>query len=130
MTDTEKAAMDAMTYEDMLRVWRFAPAGDRRFQGERGRYFADRMAQMRAAEADNGVGVSKKLGWGWSARTWYIDIAAGHGRLRYHEGAVSVSPPETSAETIEAEVADYIEYHRLLARRGETWLRVWRATAP
>ena len=64
-----------------------------------------------------------------SALPWYIDIAAGHARLRYHDGAVSVSPPTTSAETIKEEVTGYIAYHRLLAERGETWLRVWRATA-
>ena len=67
---------------------------------------------------------------GWSTRPWYIDVAMGNVRLRYHAGAVSVSPPDTSAETIEEEIAGYIEHHRLLAERGETWLRVWRATAP
>ena len=65
-----------------------------------------------------------------SALPWYIDIAAGQARLRYHDGAVSVSPPDTNAEMIEEEVAGYIAYHLLLTERGETWLRVWRATAP
>ena len=63
MTDQEKAKIDAMSYEALLRAWRFAPVGDPRFQGEHGQYWSRRMAEKRNVEEDHGVGASKRLGW-------------------------------------------------------------------
>ena len=63
MTEQEKREIDAMSYEDLLRACRFASAGDPRFQGDRGEYWAERMRQLREAGADH-VGASKRIGLG------------------------------------------------------------------
>ena len=64
MDEKTKALIDAMTYEDLLRKWRFAPLGDPMFVGETGKYFAERMEQKRTEEGTDRVAVSKKVGWG------------------------------------------------------------------
>ena len=63
MTPEEKAEIDAMDHYDMLMIWRNTQAGDLRFQGERGQYFAKVMAQKRAADPDQAVRDSKAIGW-------------------------------------------------------------------
>lgn len=62
LTDERKARIDAMTYEELLRHWRFAPAGDPWFQGETAAYWEGRMAQLRRDGADH-VAASKAIGW-------------------------------------------------------------------
>jgi len=62
LTTTMKAHIDSLSYEGLLRGWRNAPAGDPRFQGEAGYYWALRMAQLRDGGADH-VGASKRIGW-------------------------------------------------------------------
>jgi len=54
--------IDAASYEDLLRMWRFAPAGDPLFKGEVGAHFAEVMTKRRAETPDNGVSASKRLG--------------------------------------------------------------------
>ena len=61
LTSENKAHIDALSYEELLRDWRFAPAGDPWFQGETGRYWNDRMRELREAGADH-VGAPKRLG--------------------------------------------------------------------
>ena len=64
LTPETKAQIDAMSYEDMLRLWRFAPVGDP-FAGETGTaadYFVKRMSELRTQGADH-LGASKKIGW-------------------------------------------------------------------
>ncbi len=63
LTDGNKAFIDSHPYDELLRKWRFAPAGDPWFQGETGDYWKKRMAELRAQGADH-VGASKRLGWG------------------------------------------------------------------
>ena len=65
MDEKTKATIDAMSYEQLLRRWRNAPAGDPLFQGEAGEYYSKRMAEQRAAvgQAD-AVRASKRIGWG------------------------------------------------------------------
>ena len=63
LTEEGKNDIDAMSYEDLLRTWRFAPAGDPRFNGESGQYWGKRLAELRKKEPDNGVGASKRIGW-------------------------------------------------------------------
>lgn len=48
MNDKLKQEIDAMTYEEMLRIWRFAPSGDPRCAGEVGKYLSERMKIMRS----------------------------------------------------------------------------------
>lgn len=60
-----KERIDRMTYEEMLREWRFAPAGAPLFQGEVGDYFAARMKELRRQPggAQRHVQASKNIGW-------------------------------------------------------------------
>ena len=64
MDEKTKAVIDAMGYEEMLRLWRNAPAGHYMFQGEAGDYYSKRMAALRA-EVGNAahVSASKHIGW-------------------------------------------------------------------
>ena len=62
LTPQNKTYIDGLSYDELLRHWRFAPIGDQRFQGETGDYWAKRMAEMRDAGADH-VGASKRAGW-------------------------------------------------------------------
>ncbi len=65
LTDKLKATIDSMSYEDMLRNWRFAPIGDALFQDESGDYFSKRMKELRSQpDADaRHVAASKSIGW-------------------------------------------------------------------
>ena len=58
-----KAIIDGMTYEDLLRRWRFAPPGDPMFQGDAGKYYEDRMQTLRDSDSGDAVAASKRIGW-------------------------------------------------------------------
>jgi hypothetical protein len=62
LTDDNKAHIDALSYEQLLRQWRNSPSGDPWFQGETGKYWGDRMNTLRSEGADH-VGASKRIGW-------------------------------------------------------------------
>ena len=62
LTPENKTHIDSMSYEGLLGKWRFAPAGNPWFQGETGKYWGDRMAELRNGGADC-VGASKNIGW-------------------------------------------------------------------
>jgi len=62
LTPENKTHIDGLTYDALLNHNRFAPAGDPWFEGETGRYWAKRMADLREAGADH-VGASKRIGW-------------------------------------------------------------------
>lgn len=65
LTPEIKAEIDSMTYEGMLRRWRFAQIGDPMFQGEVGDYFGDLMWKRRdALGPDVHTRTSKRIGWG------------------------------------------------------------------
>ena len=61
LTPENKASIDARSYEGLLSHWRFAPAGDPWFQGETGKYWGERLAQLRTSS--DHVGASKAIGW-------------------------------------------------------------------
>ncbi len=63
LTVENKEHIDSLSYEDLLRRWRFSPAGDPWFQGETGKYWGVRMNELKATGIDH-VGISKKIGWG------------------------------------------------------------------
>ena len=63
MTEEQRKEIDYMPLEDMLRRWRYAPAGDPQFQGERGEYFAQVMSAKRARDNGAWVAASKAIGW-------------------------------------------------------------------
>ena len=62
LTPENKAHIDSLSYEGLLREWRFHPVGDPWFQDETGKYWGDRMAELQKAGADH-VGASKRIGW-------------------------------------------------------------------
>jgi hypothetical protein len=60
-----KSKIDAMNYEAMLRIWRFAPMGADIVSGEVGDYFKESMLTKKAALGDSEqVQISKTIGWG------------------------------------------------------------------
>ena len=63
LTEELKQQIDAMSYEEMLRKWRFAPVGDPIFQGSVGKYFSTRMFALRDADPAGAVAASKRIGW-------------------------------------------------------------------
>ena len=62
-TEEAKKAIDAMSYEQLLRRWRHAPIGDPFFQGEVGKYFSTVMTKKRGEDPDEAVRASKSIGW-------------------------------------------------------------------
>lgn len=61
LTAENKKYIDSLSYKDLLTQWRFAPVGNPWFQGETGKYWGDRMAELRST-VDH-VGISKEMGW-------------------------------------------------------------------
>jgi hypothetical protein len=62
LTEERKEHIDSLSYEQLLRHWRFAGIGDKWMSGETGKYWGDRMAELRSQGADH-VGASKRIGW-------------------------------------------------------------------
>lgn len=62
LTPENKAQIDEMSYSQLLSHWRFAPIGDPWFQGETGKYWSERMHELREKGADH-ISASKSLGW-------------------------------------------------------------------
>ena len=62
LTQENKKAIDGKSYMQLLECWRFASCGDPWFQGETGKYWGDRMNQLKREGADH-VGASKAIGW-------------------------------------------------------------------
>ncbi len=64
MDDATKDRIDAMGYEEMLRLWRNAAVGHPMFMGDTGSYFSKRMAEKRDEAGDGAaVSASKSVGW-------------------------------------------------------------------
>ena len=63
LTPENKAHIDRLSYEELLRHNRFAPAGDPWFQGETGDYWLKRMRELRDTGSSGHVAASKRIGW-------------------------------------------------------------------
>lgn len=67
MTEDEKREIDCMSYEQLLRRWRFTPSyplENKMFQGDTGEYYAQVMkAKGDKLEHSERVNISKKIGW-------------------------------------------------------------------
>ena len=65
LTPENKSIIDNKSYEELLSGVRFAPIGDPWFQGETGKYWGERMSEMRKEEGGNErhVKASKSIGW-------------------------------------------------------------------
>ena len=65
LTAERKAKIDSLSYKELLREWRFAPSGSNDWlSGETGDYWGARMNELKRADPDMAVRVSKELGWG------------------------------------------------------------------
>lgn len=47
LTPEVKAEIDTLDYVELLRRWRYAPVGDKMFQGDSGQYWKNRMFELR-----------------------------------------------------------------------------------
>jgi hypothetical protein len=55
LTPAIKAHIDSLPYDRLLSQWRFARVGDPWFQDETGKYWGERMALLRPANASGAV---------------------------------------------------------------------------
>lgn len=64
LTEENKKYIDSLSYEQLLSEWRFAPSGNRWFQGETGDYWGSVMSKKKEEIGqDMAVHVSKSIGW-------------------------------------------------------------------
>jgi hypothetical protein len=64
LTEELKKRIDEMSYMQLLRIWRFHPAGHYLFVGEVGDYFSNRFFEVqRATPPGQRVAASKAIGW-------------------------------------------------------------------
>ena len=63
LTAEVKELIDNKSYTELLAGWRFTPAGDPMFQGESGKYWGERMAELRDKDPAGHVRASKTIGW-------------------------------------------------------------------
>ena len=61
LTPENKQHIDSLSYDGLLEKWRFAPAGDEWFQGETGKYWGDRMTELRCRNPGAAVAASKAI---------------------------------------------------------------------
>jgi len=64
LTTENKAYIDSLSHYNLLQKIRFAPSGDKWFEGETGKYWMERYAIKRAENPGQAVADSKDLGWG------------------------------------------------------------------
>lgn len=60
LTPELKAEIDSKSYTELLRRWRHTPCGDTMFQGESGKYWGERLAELR--NTVDHVAISKEIG--------------------------------------------------------------------
>ena len=65
LNEKNKRYIDSLSYQSLLGLWRFAPAGDPWFTTETGEYWGKRMAELRNQPGgqERHIAASKDLGW-------------------------------------------------------------------
>jgi len=64
LTKDNKKHIDSLSYEQLLSHWRFAPSGDRWFQGETRDYWGSAMNKKKEEIGQNEAArISKDIGW-------------------------------------------------------------------
>lgn len=65
ITEENKAHIDSLSYEELLRHYRFAETGDPWFQKEIGAYWLKRMQELRSQPNGDAIHIaaSKSIGW-------------------------------------------------------------------
>ena len=61
LTEKNKAFIDSMSHRSLLSKWRFSPSGDPWFEGETGKYWGQRMKELRKKDPAQAVQDSKDL---------------------------------------------------------------------
>ena len=61
LTPENKEYINNLSHYELLSHWRFAPVGDKWFQGETGKYWGERMAELRSQNNAQAVQDSKAL---------------------------------------------------------------------
>lgn len=61
LTPANKSYIDSLGYEELLRRWRFGLPGEKWFGDDTGRYWRDRIEELRPS-VDHAA-ISKKIGW-------------------------------------------------------------------
>ena len=63
LTPERQLYIDGLSYKQLLRVWRFAKVGDEMMQGDTGKYWGQRMSELKSQDPAAAVRASKELGW-------------------------------------------------------------------
>ena len=63
LTKVNKTHIDSLSHFDLLKTWRFSPAGNVWLQGETGKYWGERMVKKRDENPGRAVADSKALGF-------------------------------------------------------------------
>lgn len=65
LTQKNKIHVDSLSYKQLLSFWRSAPIGHVLLQGETGKYWSDRMKELREQPGgqEEHVRASKSIGW-------------------------------------------------------------------
>ena len=64
LLEDQKKWIDEASFYELLTLWRGAPVGEPKFQGEAGDYYARVMAKKKdALEPGEAVRISKEVGW-------------------------------------------------------------------
>jgi len=65
LTEERKKYIDSLSYEALLYKWRFSKIGDPWMADETGKYWGDRMSELRSKPGgdDTHVQASKNIGW-------------------------------------------------------------------
>lgn len=63
LTKENKDHINSLSVYDLLYKNRFAPVGEKWFQGETGKYWLRRMNEVRAEDPGAYVAASKHMGW-------------------------------------------------------------------
>jgi hypothetical protein len=63
LTKENKDYIDSLNIEQLLYKWRFAPIGVPWFQGDTGKYWSDKMFNLRNQSNNDYVNALKSIGW-------------------------------------------------------------------
>lgn len=61
LTPENKDYIDRLSYMELLKRWRFDKIPDPWFEGETGKYWSQRLAELRSSV--DYVAISKRIGW-------------------------------------------------------------------
>jgi hypothetical protein len=63
LTPERKAHIDGLPQIELLRKWRYAPAGNSWMEGETGEYWGKRLGELQKKDPQGHTRASKQIGW-------------------------------------------------------------------